>query len=207
MLACACAATVTLLASGCGGGARQDHSEPKGTFTMRVVRARFPAVQPIARETQFELWVRNTSASTVPTVAVTIDSFSYTATTPGLASNKRPIWVIERGPGAVPKLPVETAAISPPGGGQTAYVNTWALGPLAPGRTRRFLWRVVPVKPGVHSVTYSVAAGLSGRALARTSAGGLVRGRLTALVTAAPPPTHVNPTTGQVEPGRFPLQP
>lgn len=206
-MVCACAAAVVLLVSGCGG-ARQDAQEPKGTFTMRVVRARFPAVQPIARQTQFELWVRNTGTATVPTVAVTIDSFYFTLTTPPeLAANKRPVWVVESGPGAIPKLPVESQAVSPPGGGQTAYINTWALGPLAPGRTRRFVWKVVPVKPGVHSVRYTVAAGLSGRALARTSTGLPLGGRFATLITRAPPPTHVNPNTGQVEPGRYPLQP
>src|SRR5207245_10273600 len=75
MLLGACA---ILVASGCGGGARQDAHEPKGTFAMRIVKASFPSKQAIARPSKLELQVRNTGAHTVPNVAVTLDSCSYT---------------------------------------------------------------------------------------------------------------------------------
>ncbi len=104
--------------------------------------------QSIARQTRFVLPVRNVGTHTVPNVAVTIDSFDYTSDYPGLAADKRPIWAIEQGPGAIATPPVESQEVSPPGGGQTAYVNTWALGALAPGATRTFVWHVVPVKAG-----------------------------------------------------------
>ena len=58
----------------------------------------------------------------------------------------------------------ESQEVSPPGGGETAYVNTWALGPLDAGSTRTFVWQVVPVKAGLHTVHYTVAAGLAGKA-------------------------------------------
>jgi hypothetical protein len=196
----ACAAVAV---SGCGG-ARQDAHEPKGTFTMRVVRASFPANQAIARQTQLELAVRNTGTQTVPNVAVTLDSFYYTEDFPELAANKRPIWVIESGPGPRPKRPVQSQAVSPPGGGQTAYVNTWALGPLAPGQTQRFLWKVAPVKAGVHTVHYTVAAGLAGNAKGALASGAPVQGQLTANVAPAPPKTYVNPSTGRVVAGTYP---
>lgn len=196
-----------LFASGCGGSARQDANEPKGTFRMQILHASFPRLQSIARPTSLELLVRNTGIRTVPNVAVTIDSFYYTENFPELAADQRPVWIIDRGPGTIPLRPVRSQAISPPGGGQTNYVNTWALGRLAPGGTRTFLWRVVPVKSGLHTVHFTVAAGLAGKARAVTVSGKPVQGQFTAYVTQAPPPRHVDPNTGQVVPGRYPLTP
>jgi hypothetical protein len=117
------------------------------------------------------------------------------------------VWIIDQGPGTLPLRPVRSQAVSPPGSGQTSYVNTWALGALAPGRTRAFLWRVVPVKSGLHTVHFTVAAGLSGKARAVNASGEPIQGQFTAYVTPAPPPRHVNPRTGVVEPGRYPLVP
>ena len=117
--------------AGCGGGTRQDADEPDATYTVAIEHASFPAVQSIARPTVMTLQVRNTSNGTIPNIAITVDSFSYTSNYPDLAANKRPIWTIEQGPGAISKLPAQSQVISPPGGGQTAYVNTWALGTLA----------------------------------------------------------------------------
>jgi hypothetical protein len=199
VLFCACAG---LLASGCGG-ARQDAHEPAGAFTMQVVHASFPARQSLARPTRLELQVRNTGAHTAPNVAVTLDSFYYTEHYPDLAADKRPVWVVEQGPGAIAKPPVESEAVSPPGSGQTAYVNTWALGPLAPGRTRTFLWRVTPVKPGLHTVHFTVAAGLAGKAKAQLASGAPVQGSLTAYITPVPFAKHVDPNTGQIVGGAY----
>lgn len=196
-----------LVVAGCGGGSRQDAGEPHQTFAMHVVHASFPAVQPIARATRMELTVRNTGSSTVPNVAVTIDSFDYASDYAELAANQRPIWVIERGPGAIAAAPVNTQEVSPPGGGQTAYVNTWALGTLRPGGTRNFTWEVVPVKAGIHVVHYIVSAGLAGNAKASTATGRPVGGSFHVLVTKAPPRTHLNPDTGKVQPGPLPISP
>jgi hypothetical protein len=202
------ATTLAVVAlAGCGGGTRQDASEPAGTFAVRVVHPSFPLAQSIARQTKFVLPVRNTGSRAVPNVAVTIDSFDYTSDYPKLAADKRPVWAIERGPGAVASPPVESQEISPPGGGQTAYVNTWALGRLAAGQTRTFVWRVVPVKAGTYTVHYTVAAGLAGKAKARLSSGGLVQGQFAVSIAPNPPLTHVNPATGRVEPGEFPASP
>lgn len=196
LLASACAA----LAAGCGGGTRQDAHEPDATFTVAVPHSSFPAVQAVARLATLTLAVRNTGSATIPNLAVTIDSFSYVSNLPELASRKRPIWVIEQGPGAIAKRPVESQAVSPQGGGQTAYVNTWALGPLAPARTQTFTWRVAPVKPGVYTVHYTIAAGLSGRSRARLAGGAIPHGQFTVAIASQPPATHVNPETGRVEP-------
>jgi hypothetical protein len=199
LLVGACAALV----AGCGGGTRQDANEPHATFTVAVVHADFPAVQAVARPATMTLRVRNTSAGTIPNIAITVDSFDYVSNYPELAANKRPIWAIETGPGTVPRRPVQSAAVAPPGSGETAYVNTWALGPLAPGRAKTFAWHVTPVKPGVYTVHYAVSAGLSGNARARLADGAIPHGHFTVAIAPRPPATHVNPNTGQVEPGPY----
>ena len=199
----ACGVGGSLLAAGCGG-TRQDAHEPKGTFAIRVVGAAFPAHQSIARQTAMVLRVRNIGHQTVPNVAVTIDSFAYTSNYPELSVNKRPVWVVEEGPGAIAKHPAESETISPPGGGQTAYVNTWALGALPPGRTRTFVWHVVPVKGGVHVVHFTVAAGLSGKSRAQFVGGARPSGHFVVAIAPRPPAVHIDPTTGQVVPGAYP---
>ncbi len=203
----AASAACALLLAGCGGGSRQDAAEPKAGFRMKVLYASFPALQTIARHTRLVLLVRNLSLRTVPNVAVTLDSFDYASNYPELAAKQRPVWVVERGPGTVAKRPVESEEVSPPGGGQTAYVNTWALGALAPRSTRAFVWDVVPVKSGIHVVHYVVAAGLAGNAKATLAGGGAVQGHFAVYIAPAPPLTHVNPNTGRVEAGRFPATP
>lgn len=203
----AAVALAALLLSGCGGGARADAGEPAGTFPMKVLHASFPATQSIARPTHFLLRVQNTGVRAVPNVAVTIDSFDYISDYPELAARKRPVWAIERGPGAVGSRPVETQNVSEPGGGQTAYVNTWALGALAPGATRTFVWQVVPVKAGSYTVHYAVAAGLAGKAKARLASGAAVDGQFAVEIKPAPALKHVNPNTGRVEVGQFPTTP
>jgi len=193
-------------AGGCGA-ARQDKGEPKRSYTMKVVSARFSARQAVARLADFELAIENAGAGTAPNVAVSLDSFYYNENYPHLASNRRPIWVVEKGPGPAPKSFVETQSVTQPGGSQTAYVSTWALGPLAPGRVRVFKWRVAPVKAGRHTVRYTVAAGLAGRAKAQLTSGSPARGQLVADVAPAPPSVHVDPETGRVVEGARPLIP
>ena len=159
------AATAGLLVSGCGGGTRQDAQEPKGTFRVRIVRASFPALQAIARPTNLELQVRNTGTPHRAERGGHDRLLLLRRQLPRTwRPTRRPIWVVEPGPGTIPKRLVQSQVISPPGGGQTAYVNTWALGPLAPGRTRTFLWQVAPVKGGLHTVHFTIAAGLAGKA-------------------------------------------
>ncbi len=198
---CACAA---LLLGGCGGGRRADAGEPSRTFTVEIVKATFSPKQSIAKPTAMRLEIRNADSRTIPNLAVTVDSFYYTSTYRELAADKRPIWVVERGPGRLPEPPVQSEAVSPPGGGQTAYVNTWALGPLAAGHTQTFEWKVAPVKAGTYTVHVKVAAGLAGRARAAFPGGGAPGKAFTAQIAPAPPATHVNPNTGRVTGGSYP---
>jgi hypothetical protein len=86
-------------------------------------------------------------------------------------------------------------------------VNTWALGALAPGKTREFTWQVVPVKSGSYTVHYTIAAGLAGNAKARLASGAPVQGQFAVNINSAPALTHVNPSTGHVETGAFPASP
>ncbi len=199
-----CGVLVGALASGCGEATRNAR-EASGIYTVEVVKARFPAKQAIARDTRLALVVRNAGARTISNVAVTLDSLNYASAYPHLSANKRPVWIVNTGPGVVSVRPVETEQINPPGGGETAYVNTWALGALAPGASRAFVWLLTPVKAGVHTIRYAVAAGLDGRARARLAAGGPAAGRFVVTVAPAPPPTHVNPETGRVASGPNPV--
>jgi len=204
VLLAAGAAGLALLIGGCGEGAR-DAKEPKGTYAVEVTRVRFPRKQAVARDTRLELVVRNVGSQTMPNVAVTVDSFYYTSTYPRLSANKRPVWIVNTGPGAIASPPVQSEEINPPGGGQTAYVNTWALGPLAAGHRLRFVWRVTPVKSGKHTVDYTVAAGIDGKAVAQLAGGSKPVGKLVAQIAPAPPRTHVNPETGQIAAGANPV--
>ncbi|HYM45663.1 MAG TPA: hypothetical protein VES65_05820 [Solirubrobacteraceae bacterium] len=204
MLTAVALSACTTLVAGCGGGSRQDAGEPSGTFTVQITRASFPVRQAVSRQAVLLLKVRNAGVRTIPNIAITLDSFNYASTYPELAADKRPIWVVERGPGVIAKHPVESETVAPPGGGQTAYVETWALGPLAPGATQTFRWRVTPVKAGIHTVHFTVAAGLAGKAKARLPSGAIPHGRFTALIAPRPPATYVNPNTGKVVPGTYP---
>jgi hypothetical protein len=185
------AAMVAVLASGCGGGERQDADEPSGTFQVEVVEASFPQKQRLAKQAEFRVVVRNADQKTVPNVAVTITSddaedptggFATKATQEGLADPRKPIWIVDRGPS----------------GGTTAYVGTWALGALRAGQRREFVWRVTAVRPGTHTVRYRVAAGLDGKAKAQAKGGGEVAGSFKVDVSDKPSQARVDPETGDV---------
>jgi hypothetical protein len=192
-----------VLAAGCGESRRQDASERKGHYTVAVTHASFPADQAVARPARMVLDVRNTSSRTLPDVTVAVTSFDYLSHYPELASRKRPIWVVDEGPGQIPKQPVETVEVDPPGSGTTANYNVWALGPLAPGATRGFAWNVSPVKPGTYKISYRVYAGLNGKAQAEFADGSPSIGSFAVNVADRPPPTHVDPATGKVVAGPY----
>lgn len=195
------------LISGCGGSAQQDASEPKGTSTVQVTQATFPTRQAVSRPERLVLRVHNAGSSAVANVTVAVDSFLYTSNYPNLAARKRPVWVVDQGPGSIPNPPVETVEVDPPGAGTTANYDVWALGRLAPGATRSFVWHVTPVKAGMHTVSYRVYAGLNGKARAQLTGGGIPGGDFKVAIANRPPPTHVDPETGKVAPGVYSAAP
>jgi hypothetical protein len=176
------AGMAALAVAGCGGGARQDAAEPSGTFQVDVVRASFPTKQHLAQPERFVIAVRNSGDKTVPNVAVTVSSFAERSEQAGLADPERAVWIID----------------DSPRGGQTAYTNTWALGRLAPGQTRRFVWRVTAVQSGTHTVKWQVAAGLNGKAKATLSGNRAPAGSVTVDVSDKPAQARVDPKTGNV---------
>jgi hypothetical protein len=170
------------LATGCGGGARQDKGEASGAYRMRIVQASFPPRQGLASTVPLLITVRNTGTKTIPYVALTVDGFYYHATMPGQADPQRPVWIVNLGPSS----------------GVTAYVNTWALGPLPAGRTKTFRWLVTAAKAGTHTLHYRAAAGLNGKARAVTAGNVPPEGVLTARVTQRPRISRVDPKTGAI---------
>jgi hypothetical protein len=176
------AGLAALAVAGCGGGERQDAAEPSGTFEVDVVSATFPTKQHLAQPERFVIAVRNSGQKTVPNVAVTVSSFAERSEQAGLADPDRAVWIID----------------DSPRGGQTAYTNTWALGRLAPGQTRRFVWRVTAVQAGTHTVKWQVAAGLNGKAKATLSGNRAPAGSVTVDVSDKPGQAHVDPKTGKV---------
>jgi hypothetical protein len=176
------ASVAAVTVAGCGGGKSQDADEPSGTFQVDVVNASFPTKQHLAKPERFVIAVRNSGNRTLPNVAVTVSSFAARSEQAGLADPERAVWVID----------------ASPRGGDTAYTNTWALGRLAPGRTRRFVWRVTAVQAGTHTVKWQVAAGLNGKAKATLAGNRAPAGSVTVAVSGKPAQARVDPKTGKV---------
>jgi hypothetical protein len=180
----AAVALVILAVAGCGGE-RQDENEPEGEFTLQVVDASFPARQSIAQRSTMRLSVRNTDDRELPNLAVTVETepvsgravgaaFAQAVDDPRLADPNRPVWILDRGPE----------------GGDSAYTNTWAVGPVFPGQTRELEWQVTAVRPGNYTVSYRVSPGLDGRAV--PADGQRTNGSFRVTISDEPVPARVN---------------
>jgi hypothetical protein len=157
----------------CGGGGKQDEDDPGGTFKVDVPRASFPGNQRLAQENTLEITVVNKDSRDIPKLAVTVDGFSQRHDDPTLADPNRPIWIINE----------------PPLDADSALTNTWALGPVGPGQSRTFTWKVTPVRSGTYSVRYHVAAGLYGKAkVVDTATGAAPTGSFISRVSRKPRP-------------------
>jgi hypothetical protein len=202
--------TAALALAACGSGARQDAKEPKGKFKVDVNATSFPASQTLSQHTHMTIAVRNAGKRMIPDVAITIcnitcaypapkgagtsaQAFSADLSQQYLANPSRPIWIVDQGPG--------TCGYSCHNGGAgaavTAYSNTWALGPLRPGKTAQFSWKLTAVSPGRHVVAWQVAAGLNGRAKAILSDGSRPQGTFAVQISSAPQQSYVN-NNGQI---------
>ena len=174
----------------CGGGERQDENEPEGRFKVDVVKATFPSKQKLAKRSDLVITVKNAeSTKAIPNIAVTVRGFDVKLDNTELADPKRPVFVINGRPKEIGTFPESKEAA--PEGGETAYVDTWALGSLKAGQEKTFRWSVTAVRPGPYRLRYRVAAGLDGKAKAVGVAGAPPAGLFTGTVDDKAPDTRI----------------
>jgi hypothetical protein len=182
---------VCLLAlAGCGGGERQDENEPEGNFAVEVVRASFPDHQKLAKSSDMIVTVRNAGDKTIPDIAVTVNGFDERKKDPDLADPTRPVFAVNGVQVEIAGFP--EAKDATPRGCDTAYVNTWACGPLKKGEEKTFRWTVTAVRAGDYRIDWRVAAGLDGKAKAVAAGGGPApRGQFAGTISNAAPDVRV----------------
>jgi hypothetical protein len=200
-------ALAALVLAACGGstGDSSGAGAVHGRFPV-AVQARFAKIQQLAGRTTLDISVHNSGRRALPDVAVTIcetscavsshsnegtsaQAFGYDiAAAPNTADPSRPLWIVNRGPGAC-HLQCNASGASN-GGGVSAASNTWALGRLAPGHTARFTWSLTPVKAGHHVIAWQVAGNLTGTARA-VSGGTIPHGTLSVSVSGHTPQLRV----------------
>jgi hypothetical protein len=198
----------------CGGGTRQDATEPSGKFPVAVTKASFPNRQHISKRTDLVLGIRNAGKKTLPDLAVTIytgetkaqGSFNVRLDQPNLANPSRPVWILEN---KYPKLlgggvTLANVQHAPTAGAEAAQTDTFQFGSLKPGKSKLIDWRVTPTQPGTWTVHYQVAAGLQGKAKAVTPGGSPVKGEFVVTIGSKPPQTCVLPN-GKVVSGKCQL--
>jgi hypothetical protein len=171
-----------LALAGCGDE-RQDADAPSGEFAVEVTEASFPPEQQIAEPATLRLEVANRGDRTVPNLAVTVETaasqegqapaaFAQERDDPTLADAARPVWILDQGPA-----------------GETAYVNTWAVGPLAKGQTRTVEWKLTAAQAGTYTVAWRLAPALVGDV---TLADGRTRGEFDVTISDEPVPARVD---------------
>ena len=156
--------------AGCGGGERQDKNEASGNFPVEVVKASFPDKQKLAKSSDLVVTVRNAGRETIPDIGLTIHGFDERSKQPDLADPQRPVFAINGVQVKIAGFPESKDAA--PRGCDTAYVNTWACGPLKPNQAKTFRWTVTAVKAGDYRIAWRVNAGLDGKAKAVAQGGG-----------------------------------
>lgn len=140
------------------------------------------------------------SASGEPTMAG--GPFSVISQQQGLSIPSRPVWILEQG---FPRLvgsepgPPPSGELSGTGGAKAVQTNTFAFGPVEPDQTLDLVWQVTPVQEGTYTVSYRIAAGLQGNAVAVTDDGSVPEGEFIVQISDAPPQTRVN-DSGEVVP-------
>jgi hypothetical protein len=176
--------------AGCGGGERQDENEPEGDYKVDVVEASFPTDQKLAKRSQLVIVVRNTDQKKIPNIAVTMKGLDYRKDDPELADQRRPQFVVNGKFKSFGNIE-DAQARTPNGVENPTYVDTWSLGPLEPGESKRFRWDVTAVKAGPYELNYTVAAGLDGKARAVDANGEAPQGVFTGEVSDAAPQTKI----------------
>jgi hypothetical protein len=184
------AALCLLAIAGCGGGERQDENEREGNFPVEVVEAKFPESQKLAKSSDLVVTVRNAGDKTIPNIAMTVNGFDKRKNNPDLADPNRPVFALNGVQVEIAGFP--EAKDASPRGCDTAYVNTWACGPLKPNQQKTFRWSVTAVQAGDFNVNWRVAAGLDGKAKAVAMGGGPApRGSFSGTVSDEAPDVRV----------------
>jgi hypothetical protein len=180
---------------GACGESSSDANEPTGTFHVKVTEASFPAVQKLGQTSLLRLGIRNTGKRTVPGLTVTFTiagkqgvasslPFAISDPQPQLAQPDRPVWVLAE---TYPRL----HGSSKPGGTSTSNRKTFNFGVLPPGKTTEAVWKLSAVRAGKYTLLYSIDAGLSGNAKAKTAGGVAPGGTFTTEITERLPETEV----------------
>lgn len=181
--------TGVLALAGCGGGERQDEDEPEGDFDVEVSRATFPKEQRLAQTSNLVITVRNAGDRVIPNVAVTVEGFDFEKDDETLSDSSRPQFALNGVPREIGGFP--DAKDATPLGCDTAYVDTWACGPLRAGDEKTFRWSVTAVKAGPYEIVWRVAAGLDGNAVAVGVGGTPARGKFFGEVSDVAPDVRV----------------
>jgi hypothetical protein len=191
------------LLAGCGDSGSSSDDEPTGTFHVKVTEASFPTAQKLGQTTLLKLGIRNTGKRVVPamTVSFTIAGkqgvnsslpFAVRDPQPELAQPERPVWVLAQ---TYPRL----HGASTPGGASTSSPKTFAFGELKPGATTTAVWKLSAVRSGKYTLLYSIDAGLSGKAKAKTDNGVRPGGSFTTEISERLPETEVTDSGEVVE--------
>lgn len=192
------------LLGACGGGDDSaEGEEPTGSFPVKVTEARFPAVQELGQTSLLRLAVRNTGKRTVPGLSVTFTiagkrgvtsslPFTVNDPQPELAQPDRPVWVLAE---TYPRL----QGSSEPGGASTANRKTFGFGEVEPGETVRAIWKLSAVRAGKFTLLYTIDAGPSGAAKAKTDGGVTPGGSFSTEITEQLPETEVTDSGEIVE--------
>jgi hypothetical protein len=182
-LAVLAVSALALAGAGCGDQ-RQDANAPSGEFDVEVTDASFPAKQRIAQAATLTLEVANRGDRAVPNLAVTVATeprkggeapiaFGQASADRTLADSARPVWILDAGPA----------------GGDSAYTNTWALGPLGKGQTRTIEWKLTAIEAGRYTLAWRLAPSLVGDA---KLAGGRTKGEFAVTIADEPVPASVD---------------
>jgi hypothetical protein len=137
---------------------------------VEVVEAKFPEAQKLAKSSDLVVTLRNAGKKTIPNITVTVNGFDKRKKNPDLADPNRPVFALNGVQVEIAGFP--EAKDASPRGCDTAYVNTWACGPLRPNQQKTFRWSVTAVQAGDFNVNWAVAAGLDGKAKAVAMGGG-----------------------------------
>ena len=127
--------------------------------------------------------MENTGSRAVPQLAVIVETepaqdgqapvaFGQSTDDPTLAASARPVWIVDNGPA----------------GGDSAYTNTWAVGPLGAGQTRTVEWDVTAARAGRYTVGWRLAPALEGDV---TLADGETEGTFDVTISDKPVPARV----------------